>query len=330
MNETKSQYPANCVIFHRADYDGLFSKEVARHFLGDENTIYIGWDHGDLKLNFPPEGTVYVIDLSPDCFERLRATDIPRLIWIDHHISSFEKWTAERCGGEIPGYRINGVAACRLAYQWFNINQHNAQNMTNEALIMPMPNLEAYKKREVCEPIAVTLAGEYDVFDHAPSEGKDEDFQFGLDSVHHIDWETLMLPTLDGKYEVDEICRIGAYARQCYATRDAVIMRHRSFKAQFEGLTFLCLNTARCNSQTFASLDLKDAGHDALLAFFWNGKTWTVSMYHSLHKTDIDLSVIAVKWGREVNPATGKPFGGGGHKGACGFQASWLPWLPHA
>jgi len=35
------------------------------------------------------------------------------LIWIDHHKSAMEKWDN---GPE--GYRIDGVAACRLAWQW--------------------------------------------------------------------------------------------------------------------------------------------------------------------------------------------------------------------
>lgn len=334
MNLQPSQTRQITVVYHRADYDGLFSREVAYHFLGEQAT-YIGWDHGDPKLQFPATGMVYVIDLSPDCFEVLRATDIPRLIWIDHHKSSIEKWTPERCGGIIPGYRIDGVAACRLAYQWFLCADGNAPRRGAE-IGMPirpagvLPMIQDFKKRDVSEPYAVTLAGEYDIFDHGPSKGASETFQFGLDAIHHIDWKTLLQPGLDGKYEVDEILRVGEYAQQCYRNRDAKVIRDRSFVATFEGVPFLCLNTARCNSQTFAALDVPETKHDALLAFYWTGKCWTVSLYHSVHRKDIDLSPIAVKWGREINPEDGKPFGGGGHPGACGFRASWLPFLPHS
>jgi len=38
----------------------------------------------------------------------------PGLVWIDHHKSAIEKY-----GATTPGYRIDGVAACRLAWQWF-------------------------------------------------------------------------------------------------------------------------------------------------------------------------------------------------------------------
>ena len=99
----------------------------------------------------------------------------------------------------------------------------------------------------------------------------------------------------------------------CYAKRDADILRSRSFHACFEGLHLLCLNTARCNSNTFAALDNPETGHDALCGFYFNGKKWTVSLYHAKHRTDLDLSKIAVK------------YGGGGHRGACGFTTETFP-----
>ena len=83
----------------------------------------------------------------------------------------------------------------------------------------------------------------------------------------------------------------------------------------WEGLNFIVLNTGRFNSLTFAALDKPETGHDALLGYMFNGKCWTVSLYHAKHRTDIDLSLIAVK------------HGGGGHKGACGFTCDKLPFM---
>ena len=56
-----------------------------------------------------------------------------------------------------------------------------------------------------------------------------------------------------------------------------------------------------------------ETGHDALCGFYFNGKKWTVSLYHAKHRTDLDLSKIAVK------------YGGGGHRGACGFTTEIFP-----
>lgn len=51
------------------------------------------------------------------------------------------------------------------------------------------------------------------------------------------------------------------------------------------------------------------------MGFYRTAKGWTVSLYHAKHRTDLDLSAIATK------------FGGGGHRGACGFQCETLPFL---
>lgn len=72
---------------------------------------------------------------------------------------------------------------------------------------------------------------------------------------------------------------------------------------------------ARCNSNTFAARDIPETGHDALLAFYWTGKHFSVSMYHAAHRKELDLSQIAVR------------FGGGGHRGACGFRSKSLPFI---
>jgi hypothetical protein len=83
------------------------------------------------------------------------------------------------------------------------------------------------------------------------------------------------------------------------------------FDLDFEGLHFLACNHARYNSFLFTA-GLKPE-HDACLGFAWRGGKWTVSLYHAPGKEHHDLSLIAVK------------HGGGGHRGACGFTCSTLP-----
>lgn len=334
------------VIHHSADYDGIFSREIARKFIPDATLI--GWDFLDNPLKFPREGTVYVIDLPVDrvfgCnYEKTGLNEshftkdaFDRVVWIDHHKSSIDTHPKD-----IPGYRIDGVAACRLAWQWFAVHEHNAQHWKNEQMQIPLPTKEMFVDRKVPEPLAVRLAGEFDVWDHRDNDA-DVAFQFGLDAQDQIDWNRLLaLPEKPSEKEIqqmidvghpldlnpdgtvdvskgycDGIVNAGRYAMRCYAKRDADVIRTRSFISQFEGLTFLCLNTPRCNSNTFAALDVPSTGHDALLAFFFNGTDWNVSMYHAAHRKDLDLSEIA------------KRHGGGGHRGACGFRAKGLPFIP--
>lgn len=315
------------VIYHRADYDGIFCREIARKFFG-ESARYIGWDFGDTPLSadlFRESPKVYVMDLPADRVFGFdwngpddrnsravaMAAGFEQLIWIDHHKSSIDSLPKE-----MIGYRIDGVAACRLAWQWF-FNPMGPMNPNLQEPDYHLPTDVQFKNREVSEPLAVRLAGEYDVWDHRDNDA-DVAFQFGLDSQESINWPHILREDGSGDGSVGGIVYDGRAAMRCYAKRDADIMEHRSFLADFEGLRFLALNTARCNSKTFEARDREETGHDALMAFYWTGKEWSVSMYHAAHRKDLDLSEIA------------KKHGGGGHRGACGFRAKSGDFIPTA
>jgi len=328
------------VIHHSADYDGLFCREIARKFHPEAELI--GWDFGNAPLKIPTEGIIYVMDLPVDrvfgfdfVLEMSNYKSTPgvadlmkRLVWIDHHRSSIATHPES-----IPGYRIDGVAACRLAWQFFS-----AQAASNPSEPWTVPVKDDYgvvkpdgfrSTYNVSEPLAVRLAGEYDIWDHVHSNNADVAFQFGLDCKSEINWDALLRtspshPQLGhSPHDGYAMCIVddGKKAMACYAKRDGDVMRERSFIVTFDGLNFLALNTPRCNSQTFAVRDVPETGHDALMAFYFTGKDWSVSMYHAAHRKDLDLSVIAVRLGKESG------LGGGGHAGACGFRAYNLPFL---
>jgi len=302
------------VIYHSADFDGIFCREIARKFLPPD-TMFIGWDYKDPKIPFPYEGTVYVLDLSPECFEELEGGDYSerykRTIWIDHHKTAIEKFNAT-----IPGYRIDGVAACRLAWQWF------AAHLINEA---GLPSKQMFVDRKVPEPLAVRLAGEYDIWDKRDERA--DTFQYGLRSkeLTEEDWKWLLTihdNMKQGEYAlaktglaVDTLLQDGRLLQRYSQKLDADLVNYKSFLVEWEGLKFLCLNTGRFNSLTFAAKDVLETGHDALLGWTFTGKSNTVSLYHAKHRTELDLSAIAVK------------YGGGGHRGACGFTCEKLPFL---
>lgn len=316
----------NTVIYHSADFDGLFCREIARKFLPDAELI--GWDHGDKPLAIPDEGQIYILDLPVDRVFGLKFPEDAiktlnlsgdfftgqQIIWIDHHKSSIETHPTN-----IPGYRIDGVAACRLAWQWFLQEWRKSQGM-----IWLLPDKQQFVDRIVQEPLSVRLAGEYDIWDKRDPNA--EAFQFGLRSkdLTPFDWQELLsekiVPASEGTgMEISEtdlmvatLLQSGYLLQRYQQAQDSSVMS-RSFIAEFEGLKFLALNTPRCNSLTFASKDVPETGHDALMGFYWTGDQWKVSLYHAKHRTDLDLSLIAVKRG------------GGGHRGACGYQTSVLP-----
>lgn len=286
------------VVYHSGDFDGIFCREIARKFLSPqvEQLAFIGWDYKDPKLEFPAEGKVYVLDLNPECFKEIPGIDQAkeRLVWIDHHVTAIAKW-----GTYLPGFRIDGVAACRLAWHWFTARDYDET-----------PSKDMFLNRQVVEPIAVRLAGEYDIWDHR-GDG-DLELQLGLRSEgeHGPMWDQLLGD--HGEAYVQQLIIQGKVI-QAYVKDQAAIKCQDAFLLRWRGLTFLALNDASKGSLVFESRDVPATGHDALMRFYWTGKAWEFSLYHAKHRTDIDLSTIAAA------------HGGGGHKGACGFRTTQIP-----
>lgn len=298
----------NTVIYHSADFDGIFCREIAKKFLPPD-TRFIGWNFGDALIPIPLDGTIYVMDLSPDCLYDGELGD--RTIWIDHHKTSIDKW-----GGSLKGYRIDGVAACRLVWQWFTMVDGNAVR-TGAEIGLPirpagvLPMIQDFKARTVNEPLAVRLAGEYDIWDKRDPDA--ETFQYALRAQIRIPFELLFESSERGREMTHQVLADGQAAQRYSRNVDTSICNSRTWLMEWEGLKFLCVNSARFNSLLFASKDVPETGHDALLGFCFDGKCWTVSLYHAKHRTDLDLSEIA------------KKHGGGGHRGACGFTSKTLP-----
>lgn len=302
------------VVYHSGDYDGEFCREIARHYFDQyrgaqpkpDVLTFVGWDYSDPKLDFPAEGQVYVLDLNPECFKEFPGIDQAqkRVIWIDHHKTAIDKW-----GTYLPGFRIDGVAACRLAWQWFISLPHDPQ------LTYFPQSKEAFVNRQVIEPLAVRLAGEYDIWDHR-GDG-DTEFQLGLRAQEEIHWPMLLE---DGDPEkrapadayVRNIITTGRFI-QSYVRKANALKMKNAFVMAFKGLKFLCLNGSSRGSLTFEALDKPETGHDALMLFYWSGKLWEFSLYHAKHRTDLDLSQIAAG------------YGGGGHRGAAGFRTERIP-----
>lgn len=278
------------VIYHKSDFDGIFCREIARKFIPDATLI--GWEYGESEPEVATDQPLYILDLSvPSLMTH------PKLVWIDHHKSAIEKYPAT-----ITGYRIDGVAACRLAWQWFTGFVNTFGN--------DIPQKEDYVTRRVQEPFAVCLAGEYDIWDK--HDERAELFQHGLRS-EELQWDQLLTPDPEEGLNpyLHKLLKQGKALQYAKKRENESIIKAAGFTMHWEGLTFLTCNHARFNSFLFtAGLQPE---HDALLGFCWSGQKWKVSLYHAPGKEHHDLSTIAVK------------YGGGGHRGACGFTTTTLP-----
>jgi oligoribonuclease NrnB/cAMP/cGMP phosphodiesterase (DHH superfamily) len=119
-------------------------------------------------FDFTKPASVFEVIQSTEAIKELNQ----RLVWIDHHKSSIDSHP-----NEIPGYRIDGVAACRLAWQWFSLSGAS------------LPQKPDFVQRSVVEPFSVRLAGEYDIWDKR--DDRAETFQYALRACDP-DWGVLL------------------------------------------------------------------------------------------------------------------------------------------
>lgn len=331
------------IIYHDADFDGKLSNEVCRFHLKrlhPDATIHsYGWDYGrplptdeqrtrritveggsaNTTYQWEDYDDIYIVDLSVDeLMGRAELRD--KIVWIDHHKSAIEKWDKptfgrpENDGGPdyaltpFDGIRIDGVAACRLCWQWFDRGEEDYANTELGKRL--------FIDRLVDEPELLRLAGEYDVWDHRDPNGKA--LQLGLRALsdHKLNglinqqfaWEI----QTRGNGEINHLAEAISIGHSIKSYCDKQNDEYSAAYArtlQWEGLTFCALNIGQRGNSDLLRGGLKPE-HQAGFAWRHTGDGVMVSLYHVPGHEHLDLSEIA------------KRHGGGGHRGACGFRVT--------
>jgi len=315
------------VIYHDADFDGKLSNEVCRFHLArlfpDAAIHSYGWDYGrPVPTPFGPKDglgmsteiawsefdSIYIVDLSVDelmADPRLR----DKIVWIDHHRSAIEKW--DHIGGftKMVGYRIDGVAACRLCWQWFTFDKGPHGDPRTHPSDIYTPSKQDFIDRKVDEPELIRLAGEYDIWDHRDPDAKA--LQFGLrvfdDTGLRTAAEVAFSASRDAVILLQSYIVNGRAIKAYCDKQNDEYSKAYARTLDWEGLKFCALNIGQRGNSDLLRGGLKPE-HQACFAWRHDGEKVMVSLYHAPGHEDIDLSRIAVK------------HGGGGHKGACGFR----------
>lgn len=324
------------IIYHDADFDGKLSNEVCRFHLKrlhpDAAIHSYGWDYGRTvpapiplaevlkdhpSVQWEHYDAIFIVDLSVD--ELMARPELrDKIVWIDHHKSAIEKWDEKFDGADpldrpFKGYRIDGVAACRLCWQWFAFDKGPHGDPRTHPSDNYLPTKQDFNDFNVTEPELIRLAGMYDVWDHRDPDGKA--LQFGLRALSDHSFRLLVEDEFQhavgvGVSErlIDAVKTGRGIKAYCDKQNDEYSATF-SHTIQFEGLTFCALNIGQRGNSDLVRGGLKPE-HQAIFAWRYTGKEVLVSLYHAPGHEDIDLSKIAVK------------YGGGGHKGACGFRCS--------
>lgn len=158
-------------------------------------------------------------------------------------------------------------------------------------------------------PRFVFLLGRYDVWDHHNHTGSLE-FQYGMRNVGECWPEDPIWPALFDTELVNRIIMDGSLLLGYEKKQNAAYAKSCSFETTLDGLRCIAINKGLTNSLLFDSV-YDPEKHDAMVSFVRRNGKWTVSVYAA--KEDVDASAIC------------KARGGGGHKGAAGFQCDVLP-----
>lgn len=288
-----NEEPTYWVFYHSADLDGHCSGAICRYFLEEMGIkpVMRGINYGG---DFPfeqlcPNDKVYMVDfcLQPEHQMQKLKDMCEELIWIDHHESSIKALNDFDCSG----IQVIGTAGCELCWGFFTAET-------------PIPQV-------------VKLLGRYDVWDQS-NKGLWRTiiypFQMGMrlydmrpeSNDNMAEWRNLFC---DRPKDIETIANKGKVVERYQVNQNERLM-YSSFEIDFDDKQWIAVNAVG-NSQIFESKYDPEKHHGMLGFSNKGGKYWTVSLYST--RPDVDVSEIA------------KRNGGGGHKGAAGFQCADLP-----
>lgn len=279
-------------FYHSADLDGHCSGAFVKCIYPEVELIPI--NYGDVyDLDQIEDGeTIFVVDFSFQPFEIMeQIADKANLIWLDHHKTAMKN--AEDRNFTPLGIRDMRLSGCELTWMYLAPEKKVAGKSIPEKM-----------------PKAIQYLGRYDVWDHTNKNTLP--FQYGCrmentDPNNQEFWTNLFFT--DDEHE--RIIKNGKIILEYQRQQDEMYIKSRGFEVELEGLKMIACNVGLRNSQLFDSAYDADK-HDAMMIFcMLPNRKWTVSMYTS--KEGIDVSDVA------------KKYGGGGHKGAAGFQCDKLP-----
>ncbi|RLG68458.1 MAG: hypothetical protein DRO11_09095, partial [Methanobacteriota archaeon] len=167
-----------------------------------------------------------------------------------------------------------------------------------------------YGDREV--PYTLKLVDDWDRWIH--KYGKlSRKFMLGMECENIAPSATLWQSLLSDnattvKQTVVDIIKKGEIVDKFMEKRSEKLVDSWSFETELQGYSALAVNSSSFGSLLFGD---KINKYDLCIAFMFDGSRYTVSVYSN--KDYIDVGKIC------------QSFGGGGHKGAAGFQCKELP-----
>lgn len=277
-------------FYHSADLDGHCSGAIVKYFHPECELFPINYGQEFQWNDIVAGERVFMVDFALQPFAgMLRLSQLADLVWIDHHKTAIEE--AQKTEWPLGGIRRDGLGACALAWEYCT-----------------------HKKAQT--PYAIRLLAEYDVWNH--QNPMTLPFQYGMRLKETRPDKAMPLWTdlFEGGADACEtIATAGSTVLEYERQTNAKFCRSYAFDTTFVGYKAICVNKGFTSSKVFDSV-WDPEKYDIMITFcrlpLPKGQ-WTVSLYSDKHA--VDCGAIA------------KVFGGGGHKGAAGFQCENLPFI---
>lgn len=286
-------------IYHSRDLDGWMSAAIVKLKFPDVELI--GWDYGQPipELNPESESDLIIVDVSFSPETMYALNDAFNLIWCDHHKSALQSVYDYKVANNLKsilGNKNDKQAACELVWETLFM-KHLPPDPKN----IPMPEI-------------VRLLGRYDCFGHkgTPEELTVLQFQYGARAaIANTEDAYKYLSRVTDTHDPPETTVIGwlldtGRAIYKYLCTEAQQTYAKKFTVMFDSYKFAMVNQERFNPINFG-IDYHKDGYDGFACCWYQKGKWMYSLYNDNGK--VDCSDIC------------KSRGGGGHKGASGFQS---------
>lgn len=287
------------IIYHASDFDGKFSGLIARLALSNfqEPIQMIPMDH-EYKKDFNykeigKEDSVFLLDFSfdVDVMQWLQE-NVSNFIWIDHHISAINNCKHLA----IKGLRDLNASAAMLCLRYF---------------FAECPENSSFRDM-------INLISIHDIWDEESDLWElAELFQHGLklaewDARDNLTFQLIQNLFNSPKKAENFLYRTveeGKIVSKYKKIANKQLAERTAFPCMFQNYKAIVINGSG-NSQLFDSIDLTP--YELRIVYFFNGRDYVFSLYQGNPEDDVDCSVIA------------KRNGGGGHKGAAGFEKPFM------
>lgn len=143
------------IIYHRVDFDGVFSALIARKYYSEVENITadtFGYTYNDELPNFNLPlfnvGKLVLVDISfpADIMLNLLEKYGPDNVeWVDHHITAINDSEKYGYSNGLPGFREIGKGACELCWKYYFDDSLN----TMPRLIRHLSDYDVWNKRSI-------------------------------------------------------------------------------------------------------------------------------------------------------------------------------------